>query len=138
MVELRSQLDHLTGANMVSLFVYVAREDDNTNINFAGKDDLLKWLKGCSDPRCVLVYPNNSKGLIKPMGRLITLVEAAVKMTCIPMVERPSLKEWIHPSGRLLCIGEAAHPIGVSPNRVLPRPNAQYCLPFASPALSTR
>ena len=40
----------------------------------------------------------------------------ASRITCVPMVERPSLEEWVHPDGRLLCIGEAAHPMSVRPH----------------------
>ena len=29
------------------------------------------------------------------------------------MYDRASLEEWIHPDGRVMCIGEAAHPITV-------------------------
>ncbi len=46
--------------------------------------------------------------------RLVTLAQESVKVICIPMVERPFLEEWVHPQGRVIAIGEAAHPISVS------------------------
>ncbi|RPD54191.1 FAD/NAD(P)-binding domain-containing protein [Lentinus tigrinus ALCF2SS1-7] len=81
-----------TGASLFTLFVYVARADAEVNINKAEKEQLLQCLTGC-DPR------------------LVTLARESIDITCIPMVERPFLEEWVHPQGRVLAIGEAAHPI---------------------------
>ena len=52
----------------------------------------------------------------------------ASRITCVPMVERPSLEEWVHPDGRLLCIGEAAHPMSVRPPST-PSTQAQHANP---------
>ncbi|KAI0737656.1 hypothetical protein C8Q80DRAFT_317926 [Daedaleopsis nitida] len=55
---------------------------------------LLRRLRGC-DPR------------------LRDIVEHAEHITCVPIVDRPMLDEWEYPGGRILCIGEAAHPTPV-------------------------
>ncbi|TFK82560.1 FAD/NAD(P)-binding domain-containing protein [Polyporus arcularius HHB13444] len=81
-----------TGGKLFTLFVYVTRVDKDITPGSADKEQLLEWLTGC-DPR------------------LVTLAQESVKVICIPMVERPFLEEWVHPQGRVIAIGEAAHPI---------------------------
>ncbi|KAM5530126.1 hypothetical protein V8D89_016204 [Ganoderma adspersum] len=39
------------------------------------------------------------------------LVTSAPKVICVPMVRRNHCPEWVHPDGRLLVLGEAAHPL---------------------------
>ncbi|KAI0737653.1 FAD/NAD-P-binding domain-containing protein [Daedaleopsis nitida] len=46
--------------------------------------------------------------------RLMKLAESAAHVACIPVIHQPPLEEWVHPDGRVLCIGESAHPIPIS------------------------
>lgn len=39
------------------------------------------------------------------------------------MANRPNLDEWVHPEGRIVVLGEAAHPLPVSPSPPHPRPH---------------
>ncbi|OSC97078.1 FAD/NAD(P)-binding domain-containing protein [Trametes coccinea BRFM310] len=81
-----------SGEPLFTLFVYASRADKNMTIANAGREELLESLKGC-DPR------------------LMQLAQHAQAIVCIPMVERPFLEDWVHPQGRVMAIGEAAHPI---------------------------
>ena len=48
--------------------------------------------------------------------RLMELARHATDVSAIPVVSRPMLEDWVHPDGRVICIGEAAHPTPVSPS----------------------
>ncbi|KAI0780295.1 hypothetical protein C8Q74DRAFT_1416832 [Fomes fomentarius] len=41
------------------------------------------------------------------------LASHATRISCMPIYERPALEDWVHPDGRIICIGEAAHPTPV-------------------------
>ncbi|OBZ66109.1 3-hydroxybenzoate 6-hydroxylase 1 [Grifola frondosa] len=43
--------------------------------------------------------------------RLQALADLASSVASVPMYEKPHLNDWVHPNGRLLVIGEAAHPL---------------------------
>ncbi|KAI0373571.1 FAD/NAD(P)-binding domain-containing protein [Pilatotrama ljubarskyi] len=92
-----------TGDPLFTLFVYAARKDQDITVVNAGREQLLESLKGCD-------------------SRLVQLAQRAQAIICIPMVERPFLEDWVHPDGRVIAIGEAAHPVPVS--FVIPRPAA--------------
>ncbi|KAI0360832.1 FAD/NAD(P)-binding domain-containing protein [Trametes cingulata] len=81
-----------TGEPLFTLFVYAARKDQDITVVNAGREQLLESLKGCD-------------------SRLVQLARQAREIICIPMVERPFLEDWVHPDGRVIAIGEAAHPI---------------------------
>lgn len=54
------------------------------------------------------------------LDRLIALAQHAREVSFVPLVERPYLEDWVHPDGRFIALGEAAHPIPVrSPSFVL-------------------
>ncbi len=42
------------------------------------------------------------------------MVELAKSAKCLPVSEPPELENWVHPSGRLILIGDTAHPFPVS------------------------
>ncbi|KIP08302.1 hypothetical protein PHLGIDRAFT_104562 [Phlebiopsis gigantea 11061_1 CR5-6] len=42
--------------------------------------------------------------------RLQKLVALSVRIHCAPLIEPPELETWVHPSGHLLILGDAAHP----------------------------
>lgn len=42
--------------------------------------------------------------------RLQKLVALSVRIHCVPLTEPPELETWVHPSGHLLILGDAAHP----------------------------
>lgn len=46
--------------------------------------------------------------------RLRKIVESASIITCSRLCEPPQVKPWIHPEGRVLVVGDAAHPFPVS------------------------
>ncbi|KAJ8494762.1 hypothetical protein ONZ51_g2097 [Trametes cubensis] len=81
-----------TGEPLFTLFVYSAYTEKDLFIGPAGREQLLQALQGC-DPR------------------LVQLAHHARDIVCIPMIERPYLEDWVHPRGRVIAIGEAAHPI---------------------------
>ena len=54
------------------------------------------------------------------LRRLVSLVKEAFYVISVPMVDRPELEEWLHPEGRFIVIGEAAHPVPVSTPVPLP------------------
>ncbi|KAI0325108.1 FAD/NAD(P)-binding domain-containing protein [Cubamyces sp. BRFM 1775] len=81
-----------TGEPLFTLFVYAAYKEKDLFIGHAGREQLLQSLQGC-DPR------------------LLQLAQHAQDIICIPMIERPFLEDWVHPRGRIIAIGEAAHPI---------------------------
>lgn len=47
------------------------------------------------------------------LSRLRKLGREAAPPICVPVVEHPELEDWVHDSGRLVVIGEAAHPLPV-------------------------
>lgn len=60
-------------------------------------------------------YP--SAGVIRSFrscSRLRKLARLARPPVCVPVVKYPHLEEWVHDSGRMLVIGQAAHPLPVS------------------------
>ncbi|KAI0769575.1 FAD/NAD-P-binding domain-containing protein [Trametes elegans] len=83
-----------TGKSLFTLHVYAARKDKEVNATSADREQLLTALKGCD-------------------SRLVQLAEHAQHIVCIPMVHRPFLDEWVYPYGRVLAVGEAAHPVPV-------------------------
>ncbi|KAI0666710.1 FAD/NAD-P-binding domain-containing protein [Trametes maxima] len=86
--------DPKTAEPMFALFVYAAYWDENLSVHLSTKEQLTEVLKG-RDPR------------------LVKVAEQADRITSIPMVNRPFLEDWVHPDGRVIVIGEAAHPIPV-------------------------
>ncbi|EKM54065.1 uncharacterized protein PHACADRAFT_162446 [Phanerochaete carnosa HHB-10118-sp] len=52
--------------------------------------------------------------ILEAMGgcepRLKKLVELSAGGRCVPLTEPPELETWVHPGGRLILIGDAAHP----------------------------
>ncbi|KAI8975918.1 FAD/NAD(P)-binding domain-containing protein [Trametes punicea] len=81
-----------TGEPLFTLFVYASHTDKNIAIVHANREQLLAALEGCD-------------------LRLIQLARHAQSVVSIPMVERPFLEDWVHPRGRVIAIGEAAHSI---------------------------
>ncbi|PCH43508.1 FAD/NAD(P)-binding domain-containing protein [Wolfiporia cocos MD-104 SS10] len=51
------------------------------------------------------------KALIDCEPRLLKIAQLAERVISVPVVERDHLKDWLHPGGPLLVIGEAAHPL---------------------------
>ncbi|KAI0323877.1 FAD/NAD(P)-binding domain-containing protein [Cubamyces sp. BRFM 1775] len=93
--KLDPQKEPMTGEPLFMLFVYAAYKEKDLFIGHAGREQLLQSLQG-GDPR------------------LLQLAQHAQGIICIPMIERPFLEDWVHLRGRLIAIGEAAHPIPVS------------------------
>ena len=52
--------------------------------------------------------------LLNHCYRLRKLSRLAKPPVCLPIVEHPNLDEWVHESGRLAVIGQAAHSLPVS------------------------
>jgi hypothetical protein len=50
--------------------------------------------------------------------RLRKLVKLATPPALLAVKEEPVLENWVHDSGRMVVIGEAAHPIPVSPRNL--------------------
>lgn len=49
--------------------------------------------------------------------RLQKLSKLSIKPpVCVPVFEYPELEEWVHESGRLIVLGDAAHPMTVRDN----------------------
>ncbi|KAH9913453.1 FAD/NAD-P-binding domain-containing protein [Epithele typhae] len=84
----------VTGEDAFALYAFAPRTEGHLWPYVCEIDECLEAL-GDSDPR------------------LRQLVKHSSYITCVPIAGRPSLEEWIHPDGRLLCIGEGAHPTPV-------------------------
>ncbi|KAI0780336.1 FAD/NAD(P)-binding domain-containing protein [Fomes fomentarius] len=82
----------LTGVNSFSLYVYAEYESKDRSLRESSSEELLSCIGEC-DPR------------------LTALAREVGQITTMPMVERPALEDWVHPNGRILAIGDAAHPI---------------------------
>ncbi|KAH9928057.1 FAD/NAD(P)-binding domain-containing protein [Amylocystis lapponica] len=80
------------GRGLFTLFVYTPGppDQDFTKV-LCTSGTLVEALKGCEP-------------------RLKKLAQIASAIVLIPMVERPHLEDWVHPDGRLIVIGEGAHP----------------------------
>ena len=48
--------------------------------------------------------------------RLQKLAQLASPPVCIPVLDYPDLEQWVHEGGRMLLVGQAAHPLPVSFN----------------------
>ena len=83
-----------TGEPAFGLQVFAPREDEQGQRHLGNRQEMAAALKD-ADPR------------------LRRLAEHAEHITCTPMLEIPALEEWVHPDGRVLCLGEAAHPTPV-------------------------
>lgn len=109
-----SQRETLTGVNSFSLYVYAEYEAKERFLRESSSEELLSCIGEC-DPRCVPTPAAIRKVLTSlPCDRLTALARQVGQITTMPMVERPALEDWVHPNGRILAIGDAAHPIPVS------------------------
>ncbi|KAI0779953.1 hypothetical protein C8Q74DRAFT_1367760 [Fomes fomentarius] len=87
-----------TGDPLVTMSVYVPHD-------FESDPKLQKGIYAYNPPIETL------HGVLKIADpRLKQLAQQARSVACIPIFDRPSLKEWVHPKGRVICIGDAAHP----------------------------
>ncbi|KAI0818461.1 FAD/NAD-P-binding domain-containing protein [Trametes gibbosa] len=86
--------DGKTGELLFTLYVYANTDDTDTSLRPVDRDMMLQALEGSDE-------------------RLLRLTRHAQQVTNIPMARRPNLDEWVHPDGRLVVLGEAAHPLPV-------------------------
>ena len=56
--------------------------------------------------------------------RLIKMAGMATSVISMPIVERPEIEDWVHDCRRFVVIGEAAHPLTVSPP--VPSPSSSH------------
>jgi 2-polyprenyl-6-methoxyphenol hydroxylase-like FAD-dependent oxidoreductase len=47
-------------------------------------------------------------------------VEAATEIRCVPLTQPPELENWVDPRGRVLLIGDSAHPFPVGTLLITP------------------
>ncbi|TFK82561.1 FAD/NAD(P)-binding domain-containing protein [Polyporus arcularius HHB13444] len=94
--DLDPQKTATTGEPAFTLYVYAPLENEGDPLlaRNSTRDALLNSIKG-ADPR------------------LMQLAKHAAHVAAIPMVDHPMLEDWVHPDGRFICIGEAAHPTQV-------------------------
>ncbi|KAI0633896.1 FAD/NAD(P)-binding domain-containing protein [Trametes polyzona] len=83
-----------TGEPLFTLYVYAPSDDQDIRVRLVDREVLLKALEGRD-------------------SRLSKLAQHAKEVSLVPMVDRPYLDDWIHPRGRVIALGEAAHPIPV-------------------------
>ncbi|RPD73828.1 FAD/NAD(P)-binding domain-containing protein [Lentinus tigrinus ALCF2SS1-7] len=85
-----------TGEPAFTLYVYAPLEGEGDGFHAwkSSRDALLHSIKD-ADPR------------------LVQLAQHATDVSAIPVVDHPMLEDWVHPDGRVICIGEAAHPTPV-------------------------
>ncbi|KAI0708158.1 hypothetical protein C8T65DRAFT_650216 [Cerioporus squamosus] len=85
-----------TGEPAFTLYVYapLKGQGDGFHAWTSSRDALLDSIKG-ADPR------------------LMQLAKHAASVSAIPVVDHPMLEDWVHPTGRVIAIGEAAHPTPV-------------------------
>ncbi|KAL1945600.1 hypothetical protein VTO73DRAFT_1602 [Trametes versicolor] len=83
-----------TGNLLFTIYIYAPSDDTNFQVRMIDKERMLKKLEG-RDPR------------------LVALAQHVSDVSLVPMVERPYLEEWVHPEGRVIALGESAHPIPV-------------------------
>ncbi|KAH9851478.1 FAD/NAD-P-binding domain-containing protein [Lenzites betulinus] len=86
--------DMNTGDLLFVLYVYTKTDDTDMTLRPMDRDAMLKALEGCDE-------------------RLSKLTRHAIQVTYLPMANRPNLDEWVHPEGRIVVLGEAAHPLPV-------------------------
>ncbi|KAH9913455.1 FAD/NAD-P-binding domain-containing protein [Epithele typhae] len=84
----------------------ITGDDAFTLYAFAPRAELLEW-PYCGKVDEVLASLKDSD------PRLHEIAKHASVITVVPMADHPKLEEWAHPGGRLLCIGEGAHPTPV-------------------------
>nr|VWO97589.1 Maackiain detoxification [Ganoderma boninense] len=65
--------------------------------------------------RTETIWKTDSEELLAAINdadpRLMELAAGASSISCVPMPKRNHCPEWVHPDGRLLVIGEGAHPL---------------------------
>lgn len=109
--------------DIYSLMVYTPV--DGTE-EYWGKDVprsvLIKAMGSCL-PMFVLARPYCTL-LADALRRLTQLVGLSTSIRCLPITELPEFESWVHPDGRVVLVGDAAHPFPVSlfhrPRRRLP------------------
>ncbi|KAH9939410.1 FAD/NAD-P-binding domain-containing protein [Epithele typhae] len=105
----------------------ITGEDAFTLYIFTPRAEMLERPYRCEIEECLAALKDSDP-------RLRQIAKHASRITCVPMADHPKLEEWVHPDGRLLCIGEGAHPTPVRrPRRSLPRSPTDVAPGIAAP-----
>ncbi|KAI0702549.1 hypothetical protein C8Q76DRAFT_754793 [Earliella scabrosa] len=84
-----------TGEALFNMFIFVPHDFESdeygAGVHIVSVESMLETIKR-ADPR------------------LKELARHAPKVTLVPVYEPPTLNEWVHPDGRIICLGDGAHP----------------------------
>lgn len=94
------------------MFVYGPQDGVECSWKNAATSRKLGTILNTSEPRCG-VRPELLDGLLKPTASIRKLGKLASPPTCVSVKKYPELEDWVHESGHMVVIGEAAHPIPV-------------------------
>ena len=98
-----------------------ALELKNSDVFFVGKEELIGGMARLkAEPRYVPWYHSRHVADKTTVYRLQKLVSLATTVVGIPVQERSTLEDWVHPDGPMIIVGEAAHPLTVSPSSTPP------------------
>lgn len=108
----------LGGKEEFALFVYGPEDGFESNWREPALLDGMRKCLASSETRCDASFFSLRQWslLLTGQTRLQKLGELATHAICVPVQEFKALdeEEWVHESGRMLLIGEAAHPYPVS------------------------
>lgn len=94
------------------MYVYGCNDDWQGSWGKSASGHDLEAMLSTAEPR-LAAYTLGNEIMLTIVPRLRKLAKLASPPTCVSIEEYPLLEEWVHESGRLVVIGEAAHPLPV-------------------------
>lgn len=101
-----------SGKELYNIVLAFSEEDSVESWTLEGSALKMRTEFSSWEPRCVIIYSTQSHLIYNcRVQKILKLVQATYKWK---LMDRPPLETWIHPSGRLLLVGDACHPMLVS------------------------